>query len=228
MPRILFELSHLESPFVWRSKFALASKGLEYQPQKLNFTNISKVFDGRSQTVPVLKEEDGTEVPDTWAISEYLDQAYPDTPPLLDGANEARAREIDEIVSSAVFPAFFPIYVHDIWACLPEDQGNYFRESREARFGMTLEEMSANREARLPDARDAIQPLRDAFGGRPWLHGDTPAYGDYIALAFFVWIKSVAKVPPLAAGDPLLDWIDRGFSIYDGVATAVEGGPLAT
>lgn len=225
MTRTLFELAHIESPFVWRAKLALSHKKLEYTPQRLPFTEIPHALDGVSNTVPVLREADGTDVKESWGIAEYLDKTYPDAPKLL---GEARAGEIDEIVSNHVFPSFFPLYVHDIWSCLPDDQAAYFRESREARFGVKLEEISANREDRLPGAREGIQPLRDVFNGKLWLNGDTPGYADHIALAFFVWIKSVAKIPPLEVGDPLLDWIDRGFALYDGAASKVSGGPLSS
>ncbi|MEO1475966.1 MAG: glutathione S-transferase N-terminal domain-containing protein [Pseudomonadota bacterium] len=214
----------VDSPFVWRATLALASMGLAYQPKRLPFTEIADTLAAHSKTVPVLHDEDGTYVADSWAIAEYLDRQYTETPSLL-GEHEARARNIDNLISAHAFPGFFPLYIRDIWLALPEDQASYFRDSRETRFGTTLEELSADRDARLPAARDGIQPLRDAFDGKPWLHGDTPGYGDHIALAFFVWIKSVAQTPPLAAGDPLLDWLERGFALYNGAAGGCSGGP---
>ncbi|MEM7663670.1 MAG: glutathione S-transferase N-terminal domain-containing protein [Pseudomonadota bacterium] len=226
MLRTLYELAHVESPFVWRAKYALAHKGLPYETERVAFTDIPKVLEGRSKTVPVLSDENGNEISDSWAIAEYLDQTYSHLPPLL-GTAANRAKEIDGIMSSNAFPGFFPLYVRDIWASLPEDQAVYFKESREARFGATLEDIGANRDERLPAAQSGVEPLRDALGEAPWLHGDMPGYGDHIALAFFVWIKSVATTPPLAFGDPLLDWINRGFAHYDGIATDVAGGPLA-
>ncbi|MEM6732248.1 MAG: glutathione S-transferase N-terminal domain-containing protein [Myxococcota bacterium] len=224
MTRTLFELAYAESPFVWRTKFALGHKGLDYTSRRVAFTDIPTVLAAVSKTVPVLREGDGTNVQGSWGIAEHLDETYPDAPTLLAGT---RAREVDELISTHAFPSFFPLYVHDIWASLPEEQALYFRKSREARLGAKLEEISADREGRLPGARKSIQPLRDAFDGKPWLNGDAPAYADHIALAFFVWIASVAQVPPLASDDLLLDWIERGFGLYGGIAEHLPGEALS-
>lgn len=226
MPRTLYELANVESPFVWRAKYALAHKGLAYQTQRTAFTAIATTCEGRHPTVPFLVDENGSETCDSMHIAAYLDDAYPDTPSLLgDGALE-RAQEIEGILGKTGFPNFFPLYIHDIWAGLPEKDAAYFRSSREARFGTTLESLSAEREARLPAARAALDPLRAEIAKAPWLNGDTPGYADYIVLAFFAWLKGCATTPPLAKGDPLLAYIDRGFALYGDIAKGIDGGPL--
>lgn len=227
MPRKLYELENIESPFVWRTKYALAHKGLSYETHRTAFTDIPNVCGGRHPTVPFLVDEDGSETCDSLQIAAYLDDTYPDAPSLLGGGGMERAQEIEKILGETGFPNFFPLYIKDIWARLPEKDAAHFRTTREERFGATLEDMSADRDARLPAARAALDPLRAELAKAPWLSGDTPGYADYIILAFFAWMKGCAGTPPLTAGDPLLDYIDRGFALYGGIASAIEGGPLA-
>lgn len=227
MSRKLIELASVESPFVWRTKYALAHKGLVYETKPVAFVDIPKTCDGRHSTVPVLIEEDGTEICDSWGIAAYLDDTYPDTPPLFSGTAHERAKEIDSLLGQHAFPAFFPLYIGDVVAKLDSENAAYFRESREKRFGATIEQLSSNRDAVLPDARAAIEPLRAEVAKADWLHGEAPGYGDYIFLAFFAWIKDASTTPPLATGDPLLDYIERGFALHGGIGGHLVGGPLA-
>ena len=178
--------------------------------------------------MPFLVDDDGSETCDSIGIAAYLDDTYPDAPSLLEAGDLERAQEIEGILGKTGFPNFFPLYIKDIWAGLPEKDATYFRSTREAKFGATLEELSANREDRLPAARASLDPLRAELEGMPWLNGDAPGYADYIVLAFFAWLKGCASTPPLATGDPLVDYIDRGFALYGGIGHAIEGGPLAT
>ena len=227
MSRIHYELANVESPFAWRSKFALAHKGLAYESRRTAFTDIPTICEGRHKTVPVLVDEDGTETCDSMAIATYLDDKYESASPLLGGERQARTEEIEGLLGAHGFKAFFPLFILDIYNGLPEKDASYFRESREKRFGATLEDLSANRDERLPAAREGMQPLRDALGDKQWYNGDNPGYTDYVVLAFFAWLKGCAKTPPLAAGDPLQDYVERGFALYDGLGNTIQGGPLA-
>lgn len=227
MPRTLYELANVESPFVWRAKYALSHKGLAYETYRTAFTDLPDVCGGRHPTVPFLVDEDECETCDSLQIAVYLDEAYPNAPSLLGNGALERAKDIEAILGQNGFPNFFPLYIHDIWAGLPEKDAIYFRTTREARFGKTLEALSANRDERLTDARAALEPLRAEIANAPWLNGETPGYADYIVLAFFAWLKGCASTPPLAPGDPLLDYIDRGFALYGGIGQQIEGGALS-
>lgn len=225
MSRTLYELADVESPFVWRAKFALAHKQLDYESVRLGFTDIPKTCEGRHKTVPILVDTNGSETCDSMNIAAYLDDTYPDAPPLL-GEGLARAREIDGMINAGAFPNFFPLYILDVWACLSGKEADYFRTTRETRFGATLEAISANRAERLPDARASLDPLRAEIAKASWLSGNAPGYADFIVLAFFAWIKAAASTPPLAADDPIADYVARGFALYDGLGESLGGGPL--
>jgi hypothetical protein len=62
-----------------------------------------------------------------------------------------------------------------------------------------------------------LEPFRQLLRESAWLGGDAPNYADYRALAVFLWTASIATTPPLTDDDPLRDWIERGFDLYDGL-----------
>jgi hypothetical protein len=59
--------------------------------------------------------------------------------------------------------------------------------------------------------------LRTLLQETPWIGGDRPDFWDYSALSVFLWLSSLATTPPLTDDDPLRDWLDRGFDLFDGI-----------
>jgi glutathione S-transferase len=204
------------SPYVWRVRYAMAHKGLEVRSAPLGFTEISGVCDGRFKTVPII--EDGTSaIGDSWDIVDYLERTYP-ARPLFNGAAEyAMVRFFDAWFSAEVLRRMFSVCalnIHD--RARPEDR-DYFRRSREARLKMSLESFVAERQARLPQLREALTPMRQQLARYPFLGGEAPNYADYIALGAFQWVGSVSDLPLLAGDDALRAWLDRGFDLYGGI-----------
>lgn len=215
------------SPFVWRIRYALAHKGLDYGTVSLGFTQIPDVFGGRFKTVPVL-EHGATQLSESWDIAEYLDRAFPETPRLFATAAElAMARLMDAWFSFEVLRKMFRLYVKDVHdAARPEDRP-YFRASREKNMkGATLETFTADRASHLPAVRTALTPLRVQLAKNPFLGGSAPNYTDYIALGAFYWVASVSTLPLLAKDDSLRAWLDRGFDLYGGIGRDARLHPL--
>lgn len=207
------------SPFVWRTKYALAHKGFDIDIVPGGFTGILERTGGRSERVPVIVD-DGEWVLDSWVIAEYLDEKYPDRPMLFEGPGmKVLTKFIDGWLWRTAIGPWFRCYIldyHDL--SLPQDQ-EYVRWSREQWFlgGQKLEEVQAGREDRLPLVPPQLEPLRQLLRDTRWLGGDTPNYADFSALATFLWTASVATTPPLTEADPLRDWLDRGFDLYGGL-----------
>ncbi|MPT47739.1 MAG: glutathione S-transferase family protein [Sphingobium sp.] len=207
------------SPFVWRTKYALAHKGFDIDIVPGGFTGIMERTGGRSERLPAIVD-DGEWILDSWVIAEYLDEKYPDRPMLFEGpAMKNLTKFLDSWLWSTAIAPWFRCYIldyHDL--SLPQDH-EYVRTTREKWFlgGKTLEETVAGREDRLPLVPPLLEPLRKLLRETPWLGGDTPNYADYTALAVFLWTGSVASTPPLTDDDPLRDWLDRGFDLYDGL-----------
>jgi glutathione S-transferase len=217
------------SPFVWRVKYAIAHKGFGIESIPVAFTGIKNILGGKHTRLPVI-DDDGTIVPDSFAIAEYLDVTYPDRRSLFATPGErVMARFLDTWLLNEVLRPMFRCYVLDHYNfAKPEDRA-YLRESRERHFlgGKTMEEVVVGREARLPTIREALQPLRTALKVAPWLGGDRPNYSDYCGLSAFLWAASINTCPPLEASDPLFDWINRGFDLYGGLCRDPRLRPLA-
>jgi glutathione S-transferase len=72
------------SPFCWRTRMALAHKGLSAESIPWCFTEKGAIAPHKSEKVPVLLDGE-TAVPDSWAIANYLEDTYPDRPSLFGG-----------------------------------------------------------------------------------------------------------------------------------------------
>ena len=207
------------SPFVWRTKYALAHKGLDVDIVPGGFTGILERTGGRSERLPAIVDGDKW-VLDSWVIAEYLDETYPDRPMLFEGPSmKVLTKFIDGWLWRTAIGPWFRCYILDYHnLSLPQDH-DYVRTTRENIFlgGQKLEDVQAGREDRLPLVPPTLEPLRQLLRETPWLGGDTPNFADYTALAVFLWTGSVATTPPLTEDDPLRDWLDRGFDLYDGL-----------
>ena len=224
MARKLYELVGADperrfSPYCWRSRMALAHKGLEVECVPWRFTEIETLAFASYDKVPVLVDGDMF-VPDSWAIAVYLDATYPDRPALFPGGTPG-ARFIANWTNEVVQPAVGQLIVSDIPALLrPTEQGN-FRESRERRYGRTLEAVTADRDARLPAFRALLQPMRTTLRAQAFLGGDGPDYADYAVFGAFQWARVASPLALLAADDPVLAWFERLLDRFDGLARKV-------
>jgi glutathione S-transferase len=207
------------SPFVWRTKYAVAHKGFDMELVPNGFTGIMELTNGFSERLPVIVD-DGHWVKDSWQIAEYLDEKYPDRPMLFNGpGHKELIKFIDAWTWRTAVGPWFGCYIldyHDL--SRPEDR-DYVRWSRQEWFlgGRKLEDVQAGREERLPLVPPTLEPLRQLLKSTPWLGGETPDWGDFCVLSCFLWCASVAKIPPLHEDDPLRDWLDRGFDLYGGL-----------
>lgn len=206
------------SPFVWSTKYALGHKGFDIEIVPGGFTGILERTGGRSERVPVIVD-DGHWVLDSWTIAEYLDERYPDRPPLFEGESmKVLTRTLEYWLWQAAVRPWFSCYIRDYRDLALAQDRDYVTRTREAILGgRKLEEVQAGREDRLPLVPPTLDPLRQMLEESPWLGGGKPNYADYRALAVFLWTASVATTPPLTADDPLRDWLDRGFDLYGGL-----------
>jgi glutathione S-transferase len=215
------------SPYVWRTRYALAHKGIACDPVAVGFTDIPGIHGGRFKTVPII-EDGATVMSESWDIAEYLDRAHPDRPPLFaTPAENAHARLIEAWLMAEVVRKLAGIYVLDVHDAARSEDRAYFRRTREQRVnGMTLEEFTAGREARVHLVRDSLAPLRVHVARFPFVGGAAPSYADYVAIGPFLWVSSVATLPLLAHDDTLRGWIERCLDLYGGIARDPRMKPL--
>lgn len=211
------------SPHCWRSRLALAHKGLACEALPTRFTDIATIAGGGQRIVPVI-EDAGMVIADSAAIADYLEDTYPDRPSLFGGAaGRALTGFIQHWVNLTLQPGLIRLLVYDIYQHLqPEDQA-YFRTSRERRFGQTLEQVQAGREQRLDAFRDSLRPLRSTLKRQPFLGGTAPLYADYLVFGAFQWARVISPLRLLAADDPIDSWFQRCLDLYDGLGRRTPG-----
>lgn len=209
------------SPHVWKTKMALAHKGLDFDVAPVGFTEIASVEDGATKLVPILRDGENL-VRDSFDIALYLEQSYPDRPALFagDGAM-AISRFVEGWSQTTLHPAITRIIIKDIHDCLdPVDQA-YFRQSREQRFGQSLEEVAAGGEAALAALPEKLEPLRHMLKFQGFLGGRAPLFADYIVFGALQWARIVSPQSLLLSGDPVSDWFERCLDLHGGIGRSV-------
>lgn len=211
------------SPFCWRTRMALAHKGLAVATVPWRFTEKDKLPTPNAGRVPVIVD-DGRVVHDSTAIADYLETRYSDRPPLYgDAAARALTRFVQNWTETVLQTGIVGFVVLDIWRHIgPEDQ-TYFRRSREERFGKSLERVVEDRTARLPAFRDSLAPLRRTLERQEFLAGDAPAYADYVVFGAFQWARAISDFELLVGDDPIAAWRDRVLDAFDGLARRSPG-----
>jgi len=211
------------SPYCWRTKLALAHKGLPVETIPWRFTDKEDIaFSGQGR-VPVLV--DGTDtVFDSWTIACYLEDKYSDRPSLF-GSDAARevTRFINTWTDKVLQPALAPLVLIDIFAHIHERDREYFRTTREKAFGMPLEQVSADRDTRVGVFRQTLEPARILLESQPYLAGERPAYADYIVFSAFLWARCISPFRLLADDDPVAAWRARMLEACGGIASRAPG-----
>jgi glutathione S-transferase len=224
----LYDLAGAESdrrfsPFCWRIRMALAQKGLDVETVPWRFTEKDKLPQPNAGRVPVIVDG-GKVVHDSTAIANYLETHYPDRLTLFGGeAGRALTSFVQNWTETVLQPALVGFVVLDICRHSAQQDQAYFRQSREERFGTSLENVVKDREQRLPAFRDSLAPLRRTLERQKFLAGAAPAYADYIVFGAFQWARAISDFPLLAADDPIAAWRGRMLDAFDGLARKAPG-----
>jgi glutathione S-transferase len=206
------------SPNCWRIKMALAHKRLVAETLPWRFVEKDIIAFSGQKAVPVLVDGDKT-VSDSWEIARYLESAYPDNPSLFGGpAGEGLAlfakfwceQTLNRIILRTILP--------DLFDSLHEKDKAYFRESREARFGATLEQYALPPEDGVSQLRNALAPMRVTVQRQRYLAGAEPTFADYIVFGSFQWARAISPVALVEAGDPVFEWRKRLLDAFGGLA----------
>lgn len=210
------------SPHCWKTALALAHKGLRYESVPTRFTEVPSVEGGVSKTIPVIRDGN-TVVSDSFAIALYLEETYPDRPSLFGGkGGQAMARFIERWSQLTLHPYLGSAALMDIHDLQDDENKTYFRQSREARFGKTLEEVTAGREAGLAGFRAVLEPLRNMLTYQPFIGGQGPLFADYIVAGAFQWVRVTSNFHFLDEGDPVAAWFERCLDLHDGLGRQVS------
>lgn len=210
------------SPNCWRTRLALAHKGLSADFEAWHFTEKDKLSFSGSRTVPVLVDGENA-MGDSWAIANYLEETYPDAPSLFGGdAGRAVTGFINAWADSTLHPTMIRCILPDVFDRLDPVDTAYFRESREKRFGMTIEDIRAGQDAYLAAFDASMTPLRTILNAEDWIAGDAPAYADYVIFSAFQWARMMSPTELVQPDDPIHPWRERMLDLFDGLARSFK------
>ncbi|WP_346796195.1 glutathione S-transferase N-terminal domain-containing protein [Halomonas sp. Bachu 37] len=221
MARYLYDLCGRDerlrfSPYCWRVRMALAHKGLSVETVPWRFTDKQALAFADYDKVPVLCDGEQV-VTDSYDILCYLDTTYPEAPLLGEGLAKQRVLFFKHFVERSVTPSLFRIVALDLFQAVHPDDRDYFRTTREARFGCTLEEFHDPERGRA-ELQKVLAPVREQLRSAPFIDGDSPAGADYLLFGSAMWVHCVSREPWTTPGDPVDAWFERMLDLHDGLA----------
>ena len=204
------------SPYCWRTRFALAHKGLPVETVPWRFTERDVIaFSGQAR-VPVIRDGERV-VFDSWTIAGYLEETY-SAPSIFGGpGGRAHAQFINAWADTVLVGAIARFIVRDLLDVIDPKDCDYFRSSREQRFGTTLEAVQSGRDDRLAAFRELLLPLRLVLRRQSWFGGEAPSYADHILAGTLMWPRCASRFELLEPSDPVALWLDRVLDLYGGL-----------
>ena len=211
------------SPFVWRTKLALAHKGLEAELVPLHFSEIRNTLEfSGSKTVPVLEDGDNV-ISDSWDIACYLEENYSDKPSLFGGdAAKVGLNLLSLQIGKSLLMPLFKTIAADIHDLLHDMDKDYFRKSREQRIGCSIEEAAEDFKTPLKLFKGNLWPYSQHLKSEDFLAGAAPAYSDYMLYSTFLWARGSSMKKIVDDNDPLVDWLSRMDQLFGGLGGQVK------
>jgi glutathione S-transferase len=229
MSRILYDLALEDealrpSSFCWTVKFALLHKGLQFETKTVPFADKSKYPDPEYGKVPVLVDNDEM-IKDSPAITQWLDRKYPQSPLVATKAERAAAEFLAAWLAASFYPALRPFLTLRIGRLARADDQLYFRRSREAMFGMSLEDLAATFAPEKVEA--ALGVFAAPLTHHRYLGGVAPNLCDYIAMGPFMWQRAVTTTDFYKAPEAVAHWRERMLELFDGYARGAKSAEAA-
>jgi len=214
------------SPFSCRIRYALAHKGVPVEFRLVRFADVEMIRTLSGQhMVPILGDDDRV-VHDSWNIACYLEDRFPDRPSLFGGeAGRGLARLVNNWAADTLGPSIRRLISADFILCLAPEDHEYFRRSREAAFGCTLEEYCADRPRWRAKFAAVIAPLEATLKEQPYFGGATATYADYLLFSAFQYARLGCPDEFIAEGSALRRWRDGLALAFDGLGNRYPGHP---
>ncbi len=210
------------SPYCWLVKLVAAHKQLPLETTPLPFTDKASIAFADWKQLPVLTDGDTTVV-DSWQIIQHLEAQYPAHPVAGSADAMGQAMLIKLCIEFNVMGPLLRSVILDIHDHLAPADAAYFRETREARFGATLEDLQGGRESHRVALYGALAPFRVTLKRQAWLSGGSVGLADLLLFASFMWARSVSDFQLLNADDPVYAWRDALFTQCGALTTDSVG-----
>ncbi|THH30531.1 hypothetical protein EUX98_g3651 [Antrodiella citrinella] len=200
------------SPNTWNTRFTLNLKGLKYRTEWVEYPDIEasckKIGAGQTSTksdgvtphytLPVIYDPSTkTVVADSFAIAEYLDTTYPNTPLVFPKNTRALHAAYSDAFNDALMMPLYSLSVLPTALTLNPSSYEYFRRTREVSFGKKLEEVAPEDErgeevwAKLEAGFAKIASWLEKNKEKPFVGGDKITYADIEIAGRLIWAKIV-------------------------------------
>jgi glutathione S-transferase len=144
-------------------------------------------------------------------------------PTLFGGATgKAHALFVNAWADAVLVGGIARFIVRDLVDIIDPKDRDYFRSSREARFGKSLEAVQDGRDDRLAAFRDSLLPIRLVLRRQEWLGGAAPSYADHTVAGTLMWPRCASRFELLEANDPVAQWQGRMLDLYGGLGRAAK------
>lgn len=204
------------SPFCWLAKFALLHKGVEFETVPVPFADKSVYPDPEHARVPILVTGEET-ITDSARIIAWLEKNIAGAPFVETDAERAAVDFYLAWMGAQIFPNLAGMLMLRIWTKARDDDKEYFRKTREERFGKTLEELAAT-----PGLKDTIEKalptLAAPLARHKFLGGETANLADYQVMSAFMWQRSVTLDALYETPQAVDAWQERMLDLFDGYA----------
>lgn len=217
------------SPHCWKTKMMLSHIGLDYESVPTRFTEIPTIENGSCKTLPSINHDELV-VQDSFAIAQHFAGLSKEFEQKIFGGpgGEPMVRFIESWSQSQLHSWIMGWAILDIYALLDEKDQQYFRTSREALMGKTLEKIAEDREDTIPELIKRLLPLRLLLKQHDFIGGETPNFADFIVFGTFQWLRVSSSLQMIDSNHPAMAWFDRCLDLFDGLGRTVREGELTT
>ena len=156
----------------------------------------------------------------------YLEEKYPDRPALFgDESARATTRFVNIWSDTVLMPMIRRVISADFLEVLAPEDRAYFRTSREAAFGQTLEAAAAARPELLAQLEAAWLPMERLLGEQEFVCGREPRYADYIFFSVLQWARLGSPQDIVKPATSIARWRSRMSVLFDGLADKFPSYP---
>ena len=208
------------SLFSWRTRMALAHKGLAFDTQPVCMSDKPAIAFSQGKTVPVIRDGD-TVVRDSWKIAEHLEARYPQSTLFGGDIGRGVTHAFNTWVDRALVAPMMQVVAPDIHERVDPADAQYFRAMAERVAGETLDELRAGKDEALKRLGRSLEPMQALLKRQAYVCGEHPAYADYILFSMFQWARVMSPHELLGPEDPLSAWRERVLDLFDGFARNV-------
>ncbi|KAF9240702.1 hypothetical protein BU15DRAFT_61366 [Melanogaster broomeanus] len=190
----------------WKTRFALNIKGVPYKTEWVEYPDIEALAkkigapptgtkrDGTPfYTIPIINDPNtGKVIADSFLIAEYLDATYPNGNTLFPPGTKPLFASWEASVRGGLAGIRMLQLALSCYVLNPVSE-KYYRETKEALFGMKIEEFSpeSKREADLAKAKGDLAAMDGWLtkSDGEYVMGDTVSYADGILAGWLIWVK---------------------------------------